>query len=130
MTFLILIYTELEALFFSGKSLLPVGTVLHSRRLESRTTNLPFRFVPHTFQLHILTFTLLNKLLICLHVWKPVAHNFDEFKDSLVSNKRWHEYLQKPDIDLVSHFTTRCYYSAEPPATLVHLTVPQPWPPQ
>jgi len=33
-------------------------------------------------------------LLICLYVWKPAAHNFDEFKELLVSNRRWRESLE------------------------------------
>ena len=107
--------------------LLPAETVLYSTRLESRTSKLPFRFVSQTFQLTCLTdtCTLLHKLLICLHVCKPIAHNVDEFKESFVSNKSWHESGQEPDTDVIPHFATRCHYSAEPLATLFHLTVPQ-----
>jgi hypothetical protein len=50
---------------------------------------------------------------------------FDEFKESLVSNKRWQESLQEPDVDVIPHVATRCHYNAEPTALLFHLTVPK-----
>jgi hypothetical protein len=43
----------------------------------------------------------------------------------VVVNKRWQQSLQEPDVDVVPHVTTRCHYSAEPPALHVQLTVPQ-----
>ena len=54
--------------------------MLHPRRLESGTSNLPFQLVLHTYKIHSPTYTrsLLHKLLIYLHVCKPVARNFEE----------------------------------------------------
>jgi len=40
------------------------------------------------------------------------------------------QLLQEPDIDVVPLVSTRCHYSAEPPALLVHLTLPQSCPPE
>jgi len=60
--------------------LLPIQTVLHPGRLESRTSNRSFRFVSHPLQLPSPTDTrsLFHKLLIYFHVWKPVARFFEE----------------------------------------------------
>jgi hypothetical protein len=60
--------------------LLPVATVLHPRRLESGNKNIPFSFDLHPSKLHSPTDTCSpsHKLLIYLHVWKPVARTFDE----------------------------------------------------
>jgi hypothetical protein len=54
--------------------------MLHPRRLELGTSTLPFPLVLHTFKIPSPTDTssLFHKLLIYLHVCKPVARNFEE----------------------------------------------------
>jgi len=63
-----------------ASSLFPDETVLHPRRLESGTSNLPFQLVLHPFKIPppADTRSLFHKLLIYLHVCKPVARNFEE----------------------------------------------------
>jgi hypothetical protein len=54
--------------------------MLHPRRNELGTSKLPFPLVLHTFKIPSPTDTcsLLLRLLIYLHLCKPVARNFEE----------------------------------------------------
>jgi hypothetical protein len=59
--------------------LLPVETVIHPKRFESGTAKLLLPFVLHPFKLPSPTdYMLFHKLLIYVHVWKPVARNYEE----------------------------------------------------